>query len=149
MSSGDRVELSPTQLGLWIQDQIDGPSSAYNMPMVWRLAGALDAAALAWALSDLIERHTPLRTLVQMHDGEPGGHLAPPPAPQTLLRRDDIESLASQHREGELAALIAAELARPFDLSADPLLRARLIRVGAHDHALVLVMHHSAGDGMS
>ena len=38
---------------------------------------------------------------------------------------------------------------RPFDLAVDVPLRARLLRVAASDHVLVVVLHHIGGDGWS
>jgi polyketide synthase PksJ len=46
-------------------------------------------------------------------------------------------------------ALTADEAHRAFDLTAAPLLRARLIRLADEDHVLVLVLHHIAADGRS
>ncbi|HEV2756819.1 MAG TPA: amino acid adenylation domain-containing protein, partial [Actinomycetota bacterium] len=42
-----------------------------------------------------------------------------------------------------------AEAMRPFDLERGPLLRARVLRLGADDHVLLLVMHHIVSDGWS
>ena len=41
------------------------------------------------------------------------------------------------------------EAQRPFDLTRDVLLRARLFRLGEADHILLLTMHHIASDGWS
>src|SRR5262249_26545410 len=41
------------------------------------------------------------------------------------------------------------EARREFDLSRGPMLRTLLIRLGSHDHLLVLTMHHIASDGWS
>ncbi|HEX8907179.1 MAG TPA: condensation domain-containing protein, partial [Longimicrobiaceae bacterium] len=41
------------------------------------------------------------------------------------------------------------ETARPFDLATGPLFRARLLRLGAEDHMLLLVMHHIVTDWWS
>ncbi|WFR73338.1 phosphopantetheine-binding protein [Prescottella defluvii] len=42
-----RVPLSAAQQRMWFINQFDPSSAAYNVPMVIRLSGALDAAALA------------------------------------------------------------------------------------------------------
>ncbi|HZI04421.1 MAG TPA: condensation domain-containing protein, partial [Archangium sp.] len=38
---------------------------------------------------------------------------------------------------------------RPFDLAGGPLLRATLLRLGEHEHVLLLTMHHIVSDGWS
>ena len=146
---GEHVVLSYGQVRLWTLDRIEGPSAAYNIPLALRLAGPLDAGALGQALADLVARHEPLRTVIAETDGTPVGRLLPPPGPEHLLSVDDLSGLHAAERETILAGRIAAEAAKPFDLSRDPSLRARLLRLGADDHALVLVLHHAAADGSS
>jgi amino acid adenylation domain-containing protein len=46
-------------------------------------------------------------------------------------------------------ARAADEAARPFDLSAGPLFRAALLRLGHDDHLLLLTLHHAVSDGWS
>lgn len=46
-------------------------------------------------------------------------------------------------------ARIQSEAATPFDLARGPLVRARLIRLAAEDHLLLLTMHHAVADGWS
>lgn len=59
----DRLPLSSAQQRLWVLHQVEGPSSTYNIPSVWRLSGALDTTALRAAVADLAERHETLRTV--------------------------------------------------------------------------------------
>ena len=51
--------------------------------------------------------------------------------------------------EAGLQAAIASAARAPFDLAHGPLMRARLVRLGAQDHVLVLTLHHIVTDGAS
>ncbi|MCZ1007011.1 condensation domain-containing protein [Streptomyces lydicus] len=52
-----RLPLSYAQQRQWFLDRFDGTNTAYHIPMALRLTGALDEAALAAALDDLVARH--------------------------------------------------------------------------------------------
>jgi amino acid adenylation domain-containing protein len=108
-----------------------------------------DATALADALVDVVARHDPLRTIISNAEEGPSGHLLPPPSPKALLMREVLSGLPAAKLGTALARCLTAEVGRPFDLAVDLLLRARLIRLGPDDHALMLVVHHSAADGVS
>src|SRR5262249_10262487 len=56
------VLASPAQLRLWVLEQLDPGSPAYHVPGWVRLRGALDEAALAAAVAELVRRHEALRT---------------------------------------------------------------------------------------
>jgi non-ribosomal peptide synthetase component F len=51
--------------------------------------------------------------------------------------------------EAEAMRRSAEEAARPFDLAAGPLFRARLLRLGAEEHVLLVSMHHAVSDEWS
>ena len=57
--------------------------------------------------------------------------------------------LSTEEREAEVQRLAQVEAALPFDLGAGPLLRARLLRLGAEEHVALLTMHHIVSDGWS
>jgi amino acid adenylation domain-containing protein len=137
-----RVPLSFAQQRLWFIAQLEGPSPVYNNPVVLRLDGELDAAALQAALADVIARHEVLRTIFPADGGEPH---------QQVLQMSELGwSLPVTAAAGdELADLIAAAAAAPIDLTGQVPVRARLLKVAADAHVLVLVLHHIATDGWS
>ncbi len=144
-----RVVLSFGQERLWAMDQIEGPGGAYNEAFAWRISGGLDAAALASALADMVERHAPLRTVISQIDGRPEGRLLAPPGPEAMLPLEDMSRLSAEGMERALHAALAREADRPFDLARDRMARGRLFRLGDGVHVFSLVLHHGATDGLS
>ncbi|MFF2542683.1 amino acid adenylation domain-containing protein [Kitasatospora sp. NPDC058063] len=133
----ERVPLSFAQQRLWLIDRMEGPSALYNLPLVLRVAGELDAAALELALGDVVARHESLRTLIEESDGTPYQRILP--AGQARVR---VELLPPGTEPASCTA-------RPFDLAADLPVRAHVIPAGPGEHLLALVLHHIAGDGWS
>jgi hypothetical protein len=148
-ADGTQRVLSYGQIRLWTLEQIEGASGNYNMPAALRLSGALQAQALELALRDVIERHEPLRTVIANEDGAPVGYVRELEAQTTLLEYEDLSGLQEPEREAALEELIAQDSTKPFDLSRDLMIRARLIKLSGDQHVLTLVMHHIAGDGVS
>ncbi|MEU1280731.1 amino acid adenylation domain-containing protein [Streptomyces sp. NPDC005805] len=141
LSAGDRVPLSHAQRRLWLVNQLDGPSAAYNMPIVLQLAQAPDRAALAAAVTDLVERHEVLRTVFLAPDDEPYQHVLAPGA----VRLRTVECPA-----GELDAQVARFTAGTFDLSRElPLRLALFLPDEGPGATLAVLLHHVAGDGWS
>ena len=143
-------KVFPASLGqqrLWLLDQIEPGTPAYNIARAFRLIGSLDTAALSKALQSIISRHDSLRTVFTSLDEEVGQIVL------TSLEFDlavsDVSELPAE--QGELAALNIAgeEATKPFDLSEGPLLRARLLRLNSTEHILILVVHHIIVDGWS
>jgi hypothetical protein len=64
-------QLSFAQERMWFLDQFRPKSALYNIPLVLRLRGELDVAALQRALNEIVRRHEPLRTRIRVIDGQP------------------------------------------------------------------------------
>ncbi|MCG6495543.1 amino acid adenylation domain-containing protein [Kitasatospora sp. A2-31] len=134
--------LTVGQERLWFLDQLDPGDPSYNIPLVLRLSGRLDPAALRTALDGVVARHEALRSRFPNDDGRPSV-VVEPPAPVALEEAD------LRHRPQELPAALAVRTNRGFDLARGPLLRAALLRTGEDEHVLCLVVHHIAADGWS
>jgi amino acid adenylation domain-containing protein len=143
----DGAPLSFAQERLWFIDRLEPGSATYNIPVVRRLGGALDEAALERALGEIVRRHDVLRTTFREVDGSPVQVIAP--FAGFTLRLDDLSGLADADREVEVRRRATEEAALPFDLTAGPLFRAALLRLGAEEHVLLLSMHHIVSDGWS
>ncbi len=146
--SDDEVFVLPAsyaQQRLWFLDRLEPNNPAYNVPLAVRLGGHLDGEALQRALTALTRRHESLRTTFAVIDGESRQVIRPPgPVPVPLTDLSDLPDAQERAQQ-----LVHEEARRGFDLSAGPVLRARLIRLGDEDHILVLTLHHVVVDGWS
>jgi amino acid adenylation domain-containing protein/non-ribosomal peptide synthase protein (TIGR01720 family) len=141
------LALSYAQQRLWFIDQLDGATPQYNMPVALRAHGALNVVALQQALDVLLERHEVLRTGYAQRDGVALQRIAP--AAPLPLRRIDLRDRPAADQEAQVAHLVAAEAATPFDLSGERMLRASLLALADDEHVILLTMHHIASDGWS
>jgi hypothetical protein len=132
------------QQRLWFLDQLDPGLAVYNIPLALKLHGELNVSALALALHDLIDRHESLRTnFVSDQNDQPVQRI------QEFL----AHAIESHDMEGASEADIQARLQalhqRPFDLATEPLLRTHLLKLGEHEHILLLIIHHIISDAWS
>jgi amino acid adenylation domain-containing protein len=142
-----RLPVSFAQERLWFIDRMEPGSAVYNIPVAWRLEGALDVAALERALGEVVRRHEALRTVFAEADGSPVQVVAP--FGGFALPVEDLSGLSRADREAAAVRRAAEEARRPFDLAAGPLFRASLLRLGAEEHVLLLSVHHIVSDGWS
>jgi amino acid adenylation domain-containing protein len=143
----DALPASFAQQRLWFLDRLVPGNATYNVPAAVRTRGPLDPRALTGALGQIHARHEVLRTTFRERGGRVWQHIAPAMAPS--LPVVDLTGLEEVSAEAVLMALAAREARRPFDLAAGPLSRARLVRRGARDHALLVTFHHIVSDGWS
>ena len=144
----DASGVMPGELGfsherLWVAHELSSQPAFFNCPLAVRLSGPLDTTALELALGTLTDRHRVLRHRVVVVDGRP--RFAPDPEPAPPLPVAEMPG-ASAQRVREAVIELADE---PFDLSRRAPLRATLLRLGAREHVLVLVLHHTVTDDHS
>jgi len=139
--------LSGAQQRLWFMHQMDPGSGAFNVPAVLRLRGALDAETLDRALAKVVRRHESLRTIFTLQGDAPVQEVVP--APARVLQVDDLSAIPPAEREAAVRARVTNEADAPFDLATGPVFRARLLRLAADDHVLVITMHHIVSDAWS
>ncbi|OLT18477.1 hypothetical protein BJF78_36480 [Pseudonocardia sp. CNS-139] len=138
----DRVPLSAAQQRLWLADQLGGAPATYNFPLVFRLRGELDAAALQQAVADVVERHEVLRTVFRPLDGTVVQDIRSAAEATPEVTVTDVE------RDG-LTAAVTAPARRPFDLTAEAPLRVEVLALAPDEHVLVVVLHHITTDEWS
>ncbi|HYK19257.1 MAG TPA: condensation domain-containing protein, partial [Pyrinomonadaceae bacterium] len=140
-------QLSFAQQRLWLLDQLEPGSAAYNIATVLTLKGTLNVNALERALSEVVCRHEALRTSFRSVQGQPVPVIAEPQ--QLKLTLVDISHLPHEQRAQKAHQLAEEDAQTPFDLSCPPLLRAGLLRHDEQEHTLLLTMHHIISDGWS
>src|SRR5437763_1593972 len=69
--TSEAFPVSFAQQRLWFFDQLDPGTPAYNLPRAIRIAGPLNARALAQTLQTIVDRHESLRTTFVSEEGEP------------------------------------------------------------------------------
>ena len=136
------VPLSYAQQRLWFLQELEGPGGAYNIPLALRLHGNLDKDALREAVRDVSLRHESLRTLFLQTPAGPGQHVAEAAEVAVSWREATVDDDA-------LPEAIAQASAEGFDLRTEYPLRTHLFTLGEHEHVVLLVLHHIAGDGWS
>ncbi|MEU0992072.1 amino acid adenylation domain-containing protein [Streptomyces sp. NPDC005953] len=100
--------------------QLDRLTCQRNESLLFDIFGDLDSLALAYAYGDVVERH----------------HKSGSTTTQVLVERKVTGS--------EMDQIATAEAARPFNLAADPPIRATLFARKAGGYRLQLVLHQSA-----
>jgi len=141
---------TPTQQSLWFVQRIDADSTAYNIPLAFRVRGPLDEAQLRQAFETLVARHEILRTVFREREGALVQRVVSAmPLDWASTAVDTGNSGGSGDFTSACRELAAAEAARHFDLEAGPLLRVRLMRRSADDALLVAVLHHIVIDHLS
>ncbi|WP_218001747.1 condensation domain-containing protein [Paraburkholderia acidipaludis] len=142
--------LSPLQEGMWFMQRLAPQSTAWHLARAFHLRGPLDTAALGLALARVRERQAVLRTRFAERDGMPY-QIADLPAdtPLNVLDLAGAADADGSERDAALAAVLADEAARPFDLAHEGAARFRLVKLSAQWHVLSVVVHHLISDGGS
>ncbi|MBD0693648.1 hypothetical protein BG452_13700 [Streptomyces sp. CBMA123] len=122
-------------------------SPVYVDPMTFRLNGPLDTAALRRALELLRGRHAALRTTFPLVDGSPVQQVSDECGIELPVL--DLSHLPAAAGEAELAAVLAADQATPFDLARGPVLRGLVVALGPDEYVLRLTLHHLVSDAWS
>lgn len=148
VQAGERRELAPGQRRMWFMQTKDPADTSLNICVAHRMRGALDQTRLRDAVAAVIRRHDVLRTVYGVDSaGEPYQLFVEEfEVPWTAV---DLTDLTGDAQDRQVRALADSEFGRPFDLAADRPLRVTLLRLGAEDFVVLLVVHHICWDDNS
>lgn len=125
--------LSSAQKRLYIIQQIEKNSTAYNVPWPFELRGVLDKKKLEDAFLKIIRRHENLRTSFHLLQSDPV---------QRVQENAEFEIIYETAREKPEINEIIKHFIQPFDLSIAPLIRVIIIKLEENYHVLMINIHH-------
>ena len=132
---------------MWFHDQFDDHSLAAHTIRLFEIRGAVNPEGIRQAFTRIIERHDPLRTVIENNGGTPRGRLrAVEPFPCLI---HDWTGIPQERRESSAREVCRREAERPFQLDSDLMLRASIHKLADDRWWLLLVIHHAATDGWS
>jgi amino acid adenylation domain-containing protein/FkbH-like protein len=134
--------MSSAQKRLFILQQLEPASTAYNLTAVLALSGNTDKKRLLDTAKKLIAHQESLRTSFEILAEEPVQRIHNPGDIEF-----EIEYYEAKNKQEEKDTI--ARFIRPFDLTQAPLLRIGLIKIETRTHILTISMHHIISDGAS
>ncbi|MFL6532137.1 MAG: amino acid adenylation domain-containing protein, partial [Pseudomonas sp.] len=143
--SVDQFSTSFAQQRLWFLEQYEPGTGLYNIPAACRIKGVLRLDVLERSLNAIVQRHEALRTTFDVDNDLPVQIVAR----HTPLKIKLVEQTALIERNITLQRFMDDEAARPFDLTAAPLIRATAVTVRSDEYVLLLTLHHIVADGWS
>ncbi|RON51597.1 hybrid non-ribosomal peptide synthetase/type I polyketide synthase [Pseudomonas frederiksbergensis] len=140
ISSARRLPATAEQRRLWLMQQLEPTSTAYNVPLILHLAAGVDVSALAEAVGRLVRRHPGLRT--SFAPGADG-------LDQVIAEQGSTCRTLAHFTEDTWSAFAAMVFGTPFDLATPMLFQAWLLPFADGSCRLLLNMHHIIVDGWS
>ncbi|NFC39301.1 amino acid adenylation domain-containing protein, partial [Clostridium botulinum] len=130
-------EASSAQKRMYMLQQFDKDSTAYNMPVAFQLEGKINKNKIEETFRKITERHEGLRTYFETLDGE-------------IIQKlqNDHEFKLVERKENGYIDNIINKFVRPFNLGKAPLFRVELIENKEKTY-LLIDMHHIISDGVS
>uniref|UniRef100_UPI0020B30332 condensation domain-containing protein n=1 Tax=Nocardia alni TaxID=2815723 RepID=UPI0020B30332 len=160
MNSADHEQNPPATLSfpasfaqqrMWFLHKLDPADPSYHVPLLLRMRGPLDIAALGGAFEDTIARQEQLRTSFADVDGDLHQRVHPYGRFELGLHNVEAGYVADADLVAHpgVAELLSRLIDAPFDLGQADALRAEVIELGGEDRLLAIVVHHIVIDGWS
>jgi amino acid adenylation domain-containing protein len=141
------LPLSFAQMRLWVLNQLEPETAAYNLQSKFILRGELNFPVFEQTLTEIVRRHEALRTYFEIDEGQPVQKIA---APEPFhVSFFDLQTLSDAEWIQEAARVVAQDAKQPFALSKSPLLRTTLLKRTPQDHLVLFNVHHIVFDEWS
>ena len=148
--------LSSTQKRVYILQQMEPASTAFNISLIVNLQGKPMVAKFEKAFERLTERHEGFRTSFQLHEDNPVQKISRK-IPFSIKHyevknRENSDNKTLSPNEAmhmtEISSLVN-NFIQSFDLTRVPLLRVGLVKLTETYHILMVDTHHIISDGVS
>ena len=144
----DSYRLSSSQFRLWIINQLEQNTVAYNMPSLYEFEGNLNIEAINLSFQELLFRHESLRTVFRQDEfGD---------VRQFVISKESlgfnisyIDLRLCDNVEEALNSLLEKEFSLVFDLEKGPLIRVYVYQLEDQKWLLGYTLHHIISDGWS
>jgi amino acid adenylation domain-containing protein/non-ribosomal peptide synthase protein (TIGR01720 family) len=146
IASVDRTGMLPlsyNQSSMWFIHQLDQDNTAYNESLQLKIKGQLKITVLEQSIQEIIRRHESLRTAFPAIDGNPSQKIN-----SHFTFHLPIIDLQT-YLETEISSYITREVRQSFNLENGDLWRFKLLRTGADEYILLIIIHHIIVDGWS
>ena len=138
-------KASNSQKRIFLIDQQQTALAAYNMPVAFKLKGAVHPDALKEAFESVIRRHESLRTNFFDKDGVVYQKIND----ESQFILEEINQNDMTFNESSIALHLQQVSTYGFKLKEEPLLRARLVAFSEQEYLFVFNIHHIISDGFS
>jgi len=139
--------LSPAQMRIWTECQLNRNSSSYNVPVVYSIEGPFDMLLFKKAFDRIVEKYEILRTSFGISDGVPKQRVHSYTPNGFLLEHIDLSGIPDA--ENAARSICEKEANTPFDLEIAGQFRVTIIQTRPDRQVLVWVIHHILIDGWS
>lgn len=143
----DVVPLTYSQQLWWNCLELGKHGSQRGVAAAVRLAGPVNVDHLKQSLAELVRRHESLRTRIIVVDGVPMQHVDEPD--ESVLNVMDLTGLPENQRAAKTRQLIEELVSESFPVATGPLFVARLLKLNACDHVLIIATDHIISDAAS
>ena len=136
---------SLAQRRLWFLNELQAPTSAYNVNIGLWFYGPLDLTALRASVQEIVNRHESLRTTFALEKGELVQFVEE--ESYVALPLTDFSDLEQPYPAAYEFA--KREVAEPFDLAQGSLFRAKILRIRPQEYVFLCTLHHMITDAWS